>query len=341
MGPEEIRSLPRPACYLCGQLGTRLYEDLPDRQFHGPGRWNIQRCNNPHCGLLWLDPCPLESELGKLYESYYTHEGSPKHTQGQMDCSARLRWFVKFGYWDAARGQRYEPGMVLRALSRLTSFVFPPLLASLPSRRSGRLLDVGCGDADLVRAAQDQGWNAEGVDFDPAAVDFARRRGLKVSLGSLVSQGYEANHFDAIVMSHVIEHVPDPILVLKECHRILKPEGRLVLATPNVDGWFHRKFRRNWVHLDPPRHLYLFGIGTLTESVRRSGFNKSVKCFTELGAPFAYGASELIRRNGKFVVRGGAPIGTNLIAGLMNLAELVCLRTGRDVGEELRLIAEK
>jgi SAM-dependent methyltransferase len=276
-----------------------------------------------------------------LYELYYTHEGAPKHAKGQTGLSARLRWFVKFGYLVSADGQRREPGIVLRAFSRLTSFIFPPLIANLPSGRTGRLLDVGCGDADLVRAAQDQGWKAEGVDFDPAAVEFARRRGLNVSLGSLAGQGYVADNFDAIVMSHVIEHVPDPILLLKECHRILKPEGRLILATPNVDGWFHRKFLQNWVHLDPPRHLYLFGTGTLTESVRRSGFNKPVKCFTELGAPFAYGASELIRRNGKFIERAGAPIGTNLKAGLMNLAELVCLRAGRSVGEELRLIAEK
>ena len=143
---------------------------------------------------------------------------------------------------------------------------------------------------------QDYGWHALGVDLDPAAVQFASQRGLDVRLGSLVDQGYRSGSFDAIILSHVIEHVPDPILILKECHCILKPEGRFILATPNVDRWFHRKFRQNWFHLDPPRHLYLFGIETLTELVLRSGFNKPLKCFTERGAPFACGASELIRR---------------------------------------------
>jgi 2-polyprenyl-3-methyl-5-hydroxy-6-metoxy-1,4-benzoquinol methylase len=336
-----IRSVPRPRCYLCDRPGTLLYEGLNDRLFQAQGKWNIKRCINAECGLLWLDPFPVDSDLGEAYESYYSHENAPKHAGSRANITSRLRWFVKFGYFASDDHRPPQMGLLLNWLKRTASLVFPPLVAYLSLESKGTLLDVGCGDGDLVRAMQDYGWQAVGVDPDPAAVQFACRRGLEVRLGSLADQGYRSGSFDAVILNHVIEHVPDPILMLKECHRILKPGGRLILATPNVHGWFHRKFRRNWVHLDPPRHLYLFGIGTLTESVRRSGFSKSVKCFTELGAPFAYGASELIRRNGKFVVRARAPIGTNLKAGLMNLAELVCLRAGRHVGEELRLIAEK
>ena len=341
MQPRSIRSTPRPSCYLCGQPGAHLYEGLADRMFDTPGVWNIQRCSNTQCQLLWLDPCPVESDLGKLYESYYTHEGAPKHAQGEASLAARLRWFVKFGYFPRTGAERHELGLVLKGFHRLASFVLPPLVADLPAGKPGRLLDLGCGDGDLMRAAQDREWNAEGVDFDPASVEFARRRGLNVHLGSLVSQDYAAEQFDAIVMSHVVEHLSDPIGVLQECHRVLKPGGRLILATPNVGSQFHRKFGKHWVHLDPPRHLYLFGVNTLTEVVRRSRFNNPLKCFTVLGAPFAYGASELIRRNGHFTVRSDGTIGINLQACLMILVELANLKAGRHLGEELRLMVDK
>jgi len=318
-----------------------LYEGLIDRLFQAQGKWNIRRCTNPECGLLWLDPFPVDSDLGEAYESYYSHEDAPKHAGSRASITARLRWFVKFGYFASDDHQPPQAGVLPKCLKRAACLAFPPLISYLPLESKGTLLDVGCGDGDLIQAMQDYGWNVAGVDPDPAAVQFACRRGLDVRLGSLMDQRYRSCSFDAIILNHVIEHVPDPILVLKECHRILKPEGRLIMATPNVGGWFHRKFRQNWVHLDPPRHLFLFRMGTLVELVRRSGFNKPLQCFTELGAPFVYRASELIRRNGKFTVRAGAPLGTNLKAGLMNLAELVRLRAGRDVGEELRLITDK
>jgi 2-polyprenyl-3-methyl-5-hydroxy-6-metoxy-1,4-benzoquinol methylase len=336
-----IRSVPRPKCYLCDGPGTLLYEGLTDRLFQAPGTWNIKCCINAECGLLWLDPFPVESDLGEAYESYYSHENAPKHAGNPLNITARLRWFVKFGYFAGDDHQPPQTGVFLGWLKRAASLVFLPLVAYLPLERKGSLLDVGCGDGDLVQAMQDYGWHAAGVDPDPAAVQFACRRGLDVRLGSLADQEYGSGSFDAIILNHVIEHVPDPILVLKECHRILKPEGRLIVATPNVNSWFHRKFRQNWVHLDPPRHLYLFGTGTLADVVRRSGFNMPLKSFTELGAPFVYRASELIRRDGKFIVRAGAPIGTNLKAGWMNLAELVRLKAGSDIGEELRLITDK
>ncbi len=341
MAPGGIRSAQRTSCYLCGQPGARLYEELADRLFDTPGVWNIQRCTNSQCRLLWLDPCPVESDLGKLYESYYTHEGAPKHSNRDGRFAARLRWFVKFGYLPGTGAERREPGLALKGLRRLTSVMFPPLIDDLPAGRPGRLLDVGCGDGDLLCAAQDRGWNAEGIDLDAAGVEFARGRGLNVHLGSLLSLGYKAEQFHAIVMNHVVEHLSDPIGVLQECHRILKSGGRLILATPNVGSQFHLKFGKYWVHLDPPRHLYLFGVNTLTEIVRRSRFQKPLKCFTVLGAPFAYGASELIARNAHFTARSGAGAGINLRGCWMMLVELANLKSGRHLGEELRLIVDK
>ena len=73
--------------------------------------------------------------------------------------------------------------------------------------------------------------------LDPKAVEAARRRGLDVRLGSVEQQAYASDTFDAVVMSHVIEHVPDPRGLIRECRRILKQGGHFVCITPNCASW--------------------------------------------------------------------------------------------------------
>lgn len=102
------------------------------------------------------------------------------------------------------------------------------------------------------------GWHVEGLDLDPTAVKVASSRGLAIHLGSLKEQNFPDQSFDPVVSSHVIEHVHDPVGLLGECRRILRPDGKLVIITPNIASWGHAWFRSNWLALDPPRHLHLF-----------------------------------------------------------------------------------
>jgi SAM-dependent methyltransferase len=146
----------------------------------------------------------------------------------------------------------------------------------LPFRTGGRLLEVGCGSGAVLEILRDAGWQAEGVDFDPAAAATARRRGLTVHVGSLDAQNLPAGRFDAIVMRHVIEHIHDPRGLLRECRRLLRSDGTLALLTPNADGLGHRTFRSDAFYVDPPRHLHLFNPRNLRRMVEEAGF--SVRC---------------------------------------------------------------
>ncbi|MGI0134289.1 MAG: class I SAM-dependent methyltransferase, partial [Candidatus Micrarchaeaceae archaeon] len=133
----------------------------------------------------------------------------------------------------------------------------------LPERLGGRLLDVGCGSGDTIDEMQRRGWNCEGIDFDPETARIAQERGFSVYVGELHAQRYPGDTFDAIVMSHVIEHVPDPLGLFEECRRILKPGGRLIVLTPNGSSWGHQVFGANWLYLDPPRHLHIFTFSSI------------------------------------------------------------------------------
>jgi SAM-dependent methyltransferase len=143
---------------------------------------------------------------------------------------------------------------------------------TLEQETPGRLLDVGCGRGDLGAALVAQGWCVAGVDPSSEAVAFARARGVDAQAGTLERVEYEDESFDAVVMRHSLEHVPDPIADLRRIHRLLKPGGLLLLALPNFDSWERHRFGSAWFHLDLPRHRTHFGPGSLRLALEKSGF---------------------------------------------------------------------
>lgn len=302
-----IRSAPCPRCFLCKNPGERLYNGLRDRLFGAPGEWNLKQCPNPQCGLIWLDPMPLEEDIGKAYASYFTHTapqdapapGSPAaHTRAaELLRSAYRAW--RFNCGDGAgKPLRWLLALPIY-LSRIECDSLDIPLRYLTVASKGRMLDVGCGDGSVLKLAQNLGWNAEGVDFDPQAVETARRKGLTVQVGSLSAQHYPDESFDLVLMSHVIEHVHDPLATLGEIRRILRPGGTLVATTPNSGSCGHRYFGPDFVHLDPPRHLQIFNGRNIAALIRRAGFRQSAVSSTLRIISFTFIISRLIRRSGR------------------------------------------
>lgn len=270
--------MPRPQCHLCGAVGRELYSGLRDRLFGAPGVWSLRQCPSPDCGLLWLDPMPRAEELAKAYARYYTHAVAEEGSAGAM----RRAWRAlkaaylaeRYGY-DAA-GSRFQT-RVLAALMFLLPLRRREVEASvryLQRQPGGRLLDVGCGAGDWLARMRQLGWEVEGLDFDPAAVEVARARELPVRFGPLEEQGYAPESFDAVTLHHVIEHVPDPLQTLRECHRVLRVGGRLVVATPNARSLSHRIFGPDWRGLEPPRHLHVFTPESLRRALEHAGFRR-------------------------------------------------------------------
>jgi SAM-dependent methyltransferase len=129
------------------------------------------------------------------------------------------------------------------------------------------MLDIGCGSGVTLRLLRGAGWEAIGQELDSAAADQARRySGCKVHVGAVEDLVAEAESFDAITMSHVIEHVTDPVGLLRACRRLLKPGGRVVAVTPNIDSLGHHVYAMDWRGLEPPRHLQLFSLAALRRS---------------------------------------------------------------------------
>lgn len=301
-------------------------------------------CPKSSCGLLWLDPMPLDEDLGLAYAGdYYTHHGDPPPTWPRRAYHWLRRGYLarRFGYhaetvplWHKLLGSL----IVLHPRRRADMEFTAMHLTAVPG---GRLLEVGCGSGQALRVLRDLGWHAEGVDFDRAAVESARARGLDVRLGSLSEQGYAAESFDAVVMSHLIEHVPDPLGVLEECRRVLKPGGRLVLLTPNARSWGRILFREHWFALDPPRHLILFHPGTLRTLAEAAGLAVLRLVSTSRGARQIWIYSRQIRRSGSADMSRPPGIGSRCAGLVFEVAEAARLLVSPAIGEEILLVATK
>lgn len=250
-----MRSSPMDTCPLCHGAGRQLYENLPDRFFGAKGQWNLAKCHNSNCGLVWMNPMPMPADLHLAYQQYFTHsDAKPSPT--------RRAALTLFG----ALCCLPDFFTSLRKSKRRMAFMH------LNDQTPGRLLDVGCGDGRFLHFMQTHGWNVAGVEVDSQAVEQARKQyGLDVFCGELSAANLSPSSFDAITLRHVIEHVPDPIDLLAQCKILLKPGGLLVVVTPNTDSLGHRQFGRHWMGLDVPRHLLLFNEVSLVRCAKTAG----------------------------------------------------------------------
>ncbi len=341
--PSEIRTRPVRHCLLCGGSGPVIYPQMTDRLLARPGGWDWRKCQT--CGLVWLDPVPIEEDIGKAYQGYYTHR--------QPEPGARFVRDVCWGIWHSYLGKRFG---YTQGIGPGWARWFAPLALLHPGGRAeldaaamylpapkqpSRVLDVGCGSGVVLARMKGFGWEVEGVEPDPKAAEAARAKGVPVRVGTLEPQNFPANHFDAVHSAHVLEHVHDPVRLLQESYRVLKPGGTLVTITPNVESWGHRQFGAAWLMLDPPRHLSLFSRVTLRKAAEQVGFKVKILVTSPRNA-WVYGLlSRSIRRTGRSDMSLlGKP--ANLLQGISyQLRQRRVLRHDAEAGDELLLIATK
>jgi len=116
-------------------------------------------------------------------------------------------------------------------------------------------------------------WKVAGLEFNPVAVEYARQvRGLDVYTGELPQLDWPAATYDVITMWHVLEHLPDPIRVLAEVRRLLRPDGLFIVAVPMRDSAEAQFFGPTWAGYDVPRHLITFTRLSLTQLLTQAGF---------------------------------------------------------------------
>jgi 2-polyprenyl-3-methyl-5-hydroxy-6-metoxy-1,4-benzoquinol methylase len=231
--PAERQLVAVDACPVCNAAWARTRYALPGLQMR------IVDCTG--CGLGRLHPRPSSELITRFYPaSYYGVTGAK---------------FVPF-----VEGLvRLVGARHVRALSR-----------GLDSE--ARVLDVGCGRGVLLSAFARLGFEAHGFEMSPdAAVGVDPRATVRIGQ-TLRDAEYPREYFDQVVVWHVLEHLTDPRQTLDEIRRILKPDGKLVVAVPNYGSLQSRCFGAGWFHLDAPRHLFHFPAKRLRQLLESTGF---------------------------------------------------------------------
>lgn len=263
-------------CPVCGaERSCLLHEGLTDEVFRcAPGKWMLRGCES--CGSAYLDPRPTPQTIGLAYQDYHTHADAPGH--GSLGPVARMRRRIANGYRNRKFGTSDAPAsslgvFLIPLLPRFKAIVDAGMRHLPPRSGGGRLLDLGCGNGAFLLRARSAGWETVGVDLDPKAVQAARKHGLDVRLGGVEVLDPAAGQFDIITMSHVIEHVHDPLAVLASCARLLRPGGLLWLETPNIRAVGHDEYGPHWRGLEPPRHLVIFSPAAMQKALADAGFS--------------------------------------------------------------------
>jgi SAM-dependent methyltransferase len=167
-------------------------------------------------------------------------------------------------YWD----QNLEPPAFVQ--SRLEEIV----AEFAPYRQTNRLLDIGCGAGNLLRAARNSGWDAQGVDVAVNAAKHVRELGFEVFQGELRDAHFPSAYFDVITAAELLEHLPDPRAELNEIARLLRPGGLFWTTTPHACGLAARVLGLKWRCISPPEHLQLFSANGLKSLMRDVGFRE-------------------------------------------------------------------
>lgn len=137
----------------------------------------------------------------------------------------------------------------------------------------GTILDLGCGSGWFLDRMQSRGWKTYGVEISEQAALLGREaRGLQIFCGTLQDAKFSSECFDYVRANHSFEHISCPNETLDEIHRILKPQGKLLIGVPNVHSLNARVFKQYWWHLCAPVHTFNYSPDTLCRILLKHGF---------------------------------------------------------------------
>jgi 2-polyprenyl-3-methyl-5-hydroxy-6-metoxy-1,4-benzoquinol methylase len=229
-------------CPVCSSPSIKAVLDVKDHSVSGKF-FSIWECAD--CLLRFTQDAPDENSIGKYYQSenYISHTNTSKGFINQLYQVVRKR-----------------------TLKQKRN-----LICKVTGKTSGTLLDIGSGTGAFVNEMKTHGWNVTGLEPDEGA-----RKVAKESFHSDLKSTDELfrlpeNFFDAITLWHVLEHVHELHKYIEKFKRLLKKDGRLIIAVPNYTSFDASIYKEYWAAYDVPRHLYHFSPLSMKALIEKKG----------------------------------------------------------------------
>ncbi len=235
------------SCLICSSDDSEILYTGFDRLFGDDDVYNLVECRE--CCFIYLNPRPTQKELEKYYPPDYYSFKKWKQKTGLIKGIYRK---AKWNYLNRFDGTRFM---------------------GVPEyKKNGRILDFGCGSGEVLGILKRFGWETYGVEKNEEAANFARSKGLEIYQHDIDSLDVPNDYFDVVRLRSVLEHLQEPSKILYKIHRVLKPEGQLLLIVPNIESLPAKIFKSRWYHLDIPRHLYQFSKNSLGRLLEKHSF---------------------------------------------------------------------
>lgn len=257
-----------PACWICESPRLRpIHESRfnltdfadsdPELLAYHNVRFIVTCCAD--CGFMQPEGLPAAPDFfERLYAPYHDMQLHTKDTD--VGCNGRMSMDFEQGSKD---------------------LIFRRVLRELGPAHGSRLLDIGAHVGRLLFLANQRGWLAEGWEVNPKTAEFARHRtGAKVTTASVAALAkVKTAEFDAVTIIDVLEHIPDPVSVLRNIYGQIVPGGRIAVKVPCGTGqllkeWLKSKLRPSY-EFSIARNMYHvnhFTPGSLCMALKRAGF---------------------------------------------------------------------
>ncbi len=147
--------------------------------------------------------------------------------------------------------------------------------------KGSNLLEIGCGEGILLNELKKSGFNVLGIDPSMGAVKRAIQKNINVREGYFDENSFDEK-FDAIILSHVLEHIEDPEKFILTVKKNIKPEGYLFLTQTNYGGLIPKLQKRNWYAWVPEQHFWHFSVQGLIFWLKSLGFKKEYISYISL-----------------------------------------------------------
>lgn len=229
-------------CEICGGKVFSEYLECTDHFLTGE-KFKLVKCNS--CGFVFVNPRPEKEKLQLYYDSpdYVSHSGTEKGLVNKI----------------------YK---VIRNHTHKRKFNLVKKYSSAP-----KILDIGCGSGELLNLFRRNSWETLGVEPNENARKFALQAyGLNIIDENEIEK-IPDHSFPAIMLWHVLEHVPELNKRMAELHRILQKDGVLFIAVPHCSSYDAEYYKQYWAAYDVPRHLWHFTAETIELLCRKNKFS--------------------------------------------------------------------
>jgi len=229
-------------CVVCS---SKIYKIFDRRKF------NYFRC--PACKHVTTYPYPTESQIKQHY------------SQG-----------FKTGNYQVAR--KYSD-IYTSNMNKFIKIVKTALLKQGKSIKDVSVLDIGCFTGEFLYKIAKEGANVCGIELQDEAVKIAIKKFPgKIIKANILDDNIALfkHQFDIVTLLGVIEHVTDPIKLLKRASELLKPQGLLMIQTPNSSSCYAKLMKKYWPSYTPIEHIHIFSNKSLFIALKKSGFKNIV-----------------------------------------------------------------